>query len=56
MSCVPKKPDVWAVNISTSFIIPHFFGAGGETRTLTPFGHSILNRARLPIPPLRQIM
>ena len=22
MSCVPKKPDVWAVNISTSFIIP----------------------------------
>ena len=25
MSCVPKKPDVWAVKISTSFIIPHFW-------------------------------
>ena len=51
MSCGPKKEEDWAVINCISFII--FSGTEGETRTLTPCGHSILNRTRLPIPPLR---
>ncbi len=32
------------------------FGAEGGSRTHTPFGNTILSRARLPIPPLRQLL
>ena len=60
MSCVPKKPDVWAVKISTSFIIPHFwcrrrdsnshalwaldFESSASTTSATPANHVKFSR------------